>query len=214
MAGSSCFGQDFFRISADVSIKTKGFDGKMMLVVGKVYYDKNEKKTVYAMRFPYKEYWVQQDTILYKIVNDTVKSTSNVSVMDGSNLYQILLNQKLGDFGLGQGMFDVIDIWESGDLVITTLKPKPPADQVLSKIVLENSNTFITKITVFDKKDQPVMIQSFTKYENIKGLNIPLEMVKVMINNNQTSTELMKLSNIKLNDFENNSFYNYPIPAQ
>ena len=41
--------QQFFRIRADVSVKTKLSTGEQNLTMGKIYYDRNEKKIVYVL---------------------------------------------------------------------------------------------------------------------------------------------------------------------
>jgi hypothetical protein len=44
--------QEYYRLSADFTVKIKNADGQKNLTKGKVYYDKNYKNLIYDISFP------------------------------------------------------------------------------------------------------------------------------------------------------------------
>ena len=69
------FGQFFFRIEGEISVKEKG-QFKSQLSIGKFYYDLNYRKIVYDLSFPEKQTLVIKDTLIFNFVNDIPRTRS------------------------------------------------------------------------------------------------------------------------------------------
>ncbi|EPR65931.1 hypothetical protein [Cyclobacterium qasimii] len=104
------FGQQFFRISADFSIKEKISDGTSKLIIGKVFYDLSAEKIIYDISFPEPETWVLQDTTLYRFQSNELLSETSSFIIPNSSFFHYTLSGQLADFGLKNSGYTIIDV--------------------------------------------------------------------------------------------------------
>jgi len=203
----------FYRISTDFIIKAKAPTGEQQLTVGKLYYDKNIKQIVYHISFPEKEIWVQQDTVLYKIVNSKVISRQRIPSGIEFSIYNLVLNGNLADYGLKKTKFKIKKVEKEDGNVISTWEPPASLKKYMGDILLSNVNQQLNGIIFKNITGEIVVRQFFKNYTNVKGLSFPKEIVKENYVNGQKIYELTEFTNILINDVSVENTYNYKIPA-
>lgn len=205
--------QDFFRIRADFSIKAKLHTGKSQLTMGTVYYDKNLKIIIYKTSFPGIETWVVKDTLLYKIENNKIINKTVVPFIAEFSIFHLSLNGNLSDYGLKKSCFTIDNVEKQNDMVITTWIPPVKYHEVISKILVSNKNKHLFGIVFLNGLKKLVSKHFFKKYQNISGLEFPTEIVKISYTSDgQENYEMTTYRNIVVNDFMDDSVYNFKIP--
>ncbi len=207
------YAQQSFRIKADFSIKEKKIDGTDQLIMGTVYYDKNTKKIVYDVAFPEPEVWVISDTTLYKFVSDSLQSKQTVPPISESSLFHLLLTGELKDFGLKKAGFTIAEVEQDKNLVIATWKSPKELEPVFGKIMTSEKDKKLYGIIMYNKENQLVGKQVFRKYELVKGLSVPQEVLQISYDP-KTKTENMKLTNFKnvvVNELDISEMYDFNI---
>jgi hypothetical protein len=204
------YGQTYFRIEADVSMKTKPTGEKGQLILGRVYYDRTHKKMVYNIRFPENEVWVIQDTAAYTFRDNALVRTDKLNPFIESTIFHKCLEGKLSDFGLRDTYYKVSKVEKQEDLVVTTWEP--PANFIFKGSVLTSSkNNLLHGVVVMNEEGSVLSKQIFREYQLVSGLRIPTELVQVVFINEQEVYQTITLSNIKINNVSNEDFYNHPI---
>ncbi len=99
--------QPFYRISADFSIKSTQIDNSKQLIIGTVFYDINEKQIIYDIIFPKKEIWVFEDTLTYKIVNDTIKEIIKSPNIIETTIFHLALSGQMAYYGFKKTDYNV-----------------------------------------------------------------------------------------------------------
>jgi len=206
------FAQDFFRIKADFSIKTKLPDGKQYLTMGTVYYDKTVRTTVYQIRFPEKEIWVNKDTNMYKIIDNKIISRQSVPAVIEFSIFHLTLNGNLADYGLKKTSFTIEKTEKDKGMVITTWKPPANFAKRLGKIMVSNQDKKLQGIIFFNPAGTIISKQFFKKYFNSNGLEFPSEIVQINYTNGKEGYELTTYSKILVNDLNEENIYNYRLP--
>ena len=205
--------QDHFRMSAEFTIKSKSPDGTQHLTIGDVYYDKNIKKIVFDVRFPQKETWVQQDTILYKIKNGGLMSKSSSINISEFTIFSMVLNGKLSDYGLKDSKFVLTNVEKEGDNIISTWEPPQAYKKFMGKVMIMKNDDNITGVIFFDKDGYIISRQFFRKYENIKGMSFPTEVIVEKNINGEKFYDITTYENVKVDDYKNEDKYDYKIPT-
>ena len=205
--------QEHYRMSADYTIKGKSPDGTQHLTIGTVYYDKNIKKIVFDVRFPQKETWVQQDTVLYKIKNGHLISKSNSLNISDFTIFSMALNGKLSDYGLKDSQFILSNVEKEGNNVISTWEPPTGYKNFMGKIMIMKNNDNITGVIFFNKDNIIISRQFFRKYKMINGMSFPTEIIIEKIINGEKFYEITTYENIKVDDYQNEDKYDYKIPT-
>ncbi len=116
------FAQDYFRITADFSVKVKKSDGQLNLTRGKVFYDKNYKQLIYDITFPKIETWVIKDTNLVKIRQDTIFGRQSIPSINEFTIFHLALNSNLNDFGLKNSVYQINKVEKKNGLVLSYWK--------------------------------------------------------------------------------------------
>lgn len=204
------YGQSFFRIEADVSMKTKPIDEKGRLVLGRVYYDRTHKKMVYDIRFPEREVWVMQDTLAYTFRDNELVLTDRINPFIESTVFHKCLDGSLSHYGLRGTYYAVTNVERQGNMVITTWEP--PKDFVLGgKVLTSTMDNLLHGVVIIDDEGEVLSRQIFKDYKLVSGLKVPTEMIQVMYIYGQEVYQTISLSNILINNMGNESFYNHPV---
>ncbi len=206
------FSQIHTRIESDVSLKETFTDGSQKLTLGKVYYDKSNKQIVYDIFFPDKEVIVITDSFVYRIKENKVISKTNSNNILQMSVFNLAINGDLPYYGLKNSPYQIIDIENDENQVITTWKLPATYSQNLGKMALSQIDKKLNGLITFDSEDKIVSKQFFEAYVNVSGLDFPTKIVQFMYNNNQEEIKLTNYSNILINNMKSEKFYNYTIP--
>ncbi len=211
----SLFGQYYFRVKADFSIKEKNAEGQQQLVLGKVYFDKNTDKLIYDIAFPERETWVIHDTMLYKFGPDkNVLEKKAVPNFSSHSFFSLLLANKLKTFGLeDQNNYSISDVETDQNLVITTWSPGAQLKKVFGDVLVAQRNKQLTGLVIKNAEGRVVSKQNFDVYEIVSGLHCPTELTQVNFISDGTKTyKVTNFENIVIDDLEEDAMYDYLLP--
>lgn len=206
---------DFYRIRADVSIKEKSTDGKSNLTMGQVYFDKLHKKIVYNIVFPEKEIWIFKDTLMYNIKNQKVEKKPLMPGFVDFSIFNLALGNKLKDYGLKNSMYVLKETVKEENMVITTWVPKKEFEKALGEIKISVVDNKLYGVVFFNHQKVMIGKQIFSNYIVIKGLEFPCEILNFSyLQNGGEIHQLTTFKNIKVNDWTEDTFYNYAVPRK
>lgn len=211
---SLSYGQQFYNINADFSIKEKLPNGKYSLTIGTAYYNKNFKKLIYKTTFPNKEWMVFYDTTVFRFDEKRVLITKSRSFMPIENtIFHLALNNQLSTFGLsGNPVFKLEKTVKEGDLVIATWAPQTQFAKKMGKILVSTKNKLLYGVVIM-KPDGTVASKFFYKgFKNYSGLFFPEEVVTIIYNKGKENYQITTFKNILINAKGNNDIYNFSIP--
>jgi len=215
------FGQEFYRMKADVSIKDKLSTGAYRLTVGKVYYDKPSLKLVYKLNFPQEEIIIIKDTTLHKIGKDgALISSQNVMVMNEFSIFHLSLSGKLADYGINSGksngIYKVSKVEKEADgrIVTTWSVTEKRLTKILGKIKMANINKRLDAIAFYDIQDKLLSQQFFKDYTNVKGVEFPRQVTQISYNSDGSQNiQQTTYKNITIDADGEDNMYTYPIPV-
>lgn len=210
LINTTAFGQSFFRIECDISIKTKTVGGSGQLTLGKVYYDKNIQKLVYCIHFPENEVWVVKDSVAYTFKNNLLYQKDKINPFVQTTVFHKSLEGKFNDYGLKGSIYSIEKVEKDSNMVITTWKP-PSNAMYLGKIITSTVNNNLYGVVIKNKVDVIVSKQVYKKYSVFKGIKFPTEIIQVMYKGTQEVYQVITLSNVIVNSLQNENYYNYPI---
>ncbi len=203
-------GQHFFRMKADITIKEK-FDGdKSSLTIGKVYYDKNIKKIVYVNKFPENETWVIKDTMLVKLSDGKLKSSSLLPFSPQFTIFHMSLNGSLKNYGLDDTNFEIVDIEKGDGMVITTWRSKGSS---MGKVVISQKDKKLFGVAFFNSKDELMGKQFFKDYQSVKGFEFPSEIVEIYNSDKGENYKVTTYKNIIVDEAGEDYIYDCYIPS-
>lgn len=210
------YSQHFYRLKADFSIKSKNYDGKAQLTMGKVFYDKTHKKIVYKITFPEKETWLSVDSLLYKIVaneqGEPQVFKQKIPGIAEFSIFHLAMNGQLSDFGLKKSNFRIEKVEREDNKVITTWLPPARYTSKMGKIMIANEQKKITGIIFFDTQNKILSKQFFNKYQNFDGLVFPTEIIQITYINGNKNRQITTYRNIAVNETGNDKIYNFKLP--
>lgn len=203
----------FYRVRADFSIKEKSTEGKSSLTMGQVYYDKLKKKLMYNILFPEKEMWLFKDTLQYKIKPSGVEKKPLLPGFIDFSIFNLALNNNLKDYGLKKTMFSLKEVTKDQDMVISTWVPKKEYEKVLGEVKISIVKNRLNGVIFYGPDRKIIGKQIFSNYVSIKGFEFPAEILHIAyLKNGQEIHQLTTFKNIKVNDWNEASFYDYPVP--
>jgi hypothetical protein len=204
--------QFFYRIECDISIKKKIQAGEGVLILGRVFYDKNIGKMVYDIRFPEKEIWVIKDTTLTIQKGETIDQIRSIDAYNESTIFHKILEGKLNNYGLEGTIYSIKNVTKDGEMVITTWAPASSRLN-LGQIFTSTVNGELHGVVFQNMEGEVIARQLFRNYTLVRGLRIPTEIVQVFYKPEGEEYQVFSLSNIRINNPENESKYNYTISA-
>lgn len=202
--------QQNFRFKADFSIKEKKVDGKDQLIIGTVYFDNTQNRTVYDVSFPEKQVWVIEDTLMSTYQDGALLKTKTIPNISEYSLFGLLLSGKLNDYGLKDSpMFKVGDIEKSSDMLITTYEPLEKYAEAFGKVMLSQKNKKINGLIVFNPEGKQLSKQLFKNYVMVAGLNIPQELLQILYVDGEEFYKITTFKNVLINDMSSDIMYDY-----
>ncbi len=209
LLSGSIFSQENFRIRSDFSTKEKFPDGKMRLTMGTVYYDKNTGKLVYDVSFPQKETWVFVDTTCYMFKQDSlVKKTIN-PFFQKTSIFHFALTNNLVNFGLSDIVYDITNVKKQDELIIITWTPKEKFKDNFGKIITSKKDNKLYGVVIYNKEEKIVSKQLFEEYIRVENIDFPTKITQILYTPKGESYQLTNYKNLKINETQNNLFYNY-----
>lgn len=206
-------GQQFFRISADFSIKEKADNGAVNLTVGKVYYDKNQKKIIYRVSFPQKGEWVIYDTLTYEFKDNNLVKTSKSLALAEFSVFHLALSGTLDNFGLRESPFLLEKIEKEDSLLLATWIARDEKLRLaMGKVIISKKDRKLNGIAFFKPDGTLAGRQLFRKYINHKGLDFPTEIIQFQKTPKGEAKQITTFSKIVVNEAGNNALYQYKLP--
>jgi len=205
---------EFFRFRSDFSIKEKetGKD-QGRLITGTIFYDKNLQKTVYNIRFPEPEQWLVRDTFMYRMKADSLISQNIVAPVGEFSIFNMILSQQLNDFGLAKVGYTPNDVQQDGNQVISRWLPPEPLKTYLGPVTMSLENKRLIAAAFYDPEQKLVSKFYFQDYSLQNGLPVPGKIYQIFYREAGEFVRIMTLKNILINQVDENSTYNFSIPA-
>ena len=205
------FGQHFFRIQGDITVKEKS-EFQSQLTIGKFYYDKNIGKVVYDISFPEKQILVSKDTVLYHFIGGVLKSKTRAFNMAQFSIFNLSLNNQLTNYGFEESFYSIENVRKEGELVITTWMPEKNKRNYFGKVLISTKNKRLHGIVFYNVRGEIAGKQFFEDYTVIKGLPFPMKIVRINYVGEIETYQITTFENIQLNNLDETYFYNYPLP--
>jgi hypothetical protein len=214
------FGQTFYRLKSDFTIKEKLVDGSYRLTMGKVYYDKINKKIVYKLTFPKRETHVIQDTLIYTIdQNNKIINKVKSGLIPEFTIFHLVLTGKLTNYGLKpkedeKPLYKIAKVEKQGNGILSTWTPtESQFKKMFGEIKMFNVNKSLEVLLVYDPKKKLKSRQFFKKYENINGILMPTEVTNISYGENGSQNiQLTTYKNIKIDQNNEDEIYRYKLP--
>ena len=202
--------QDFFRFKADFSIKKINADSTVQLTVGIIYFDKTENKTVYNVKYPEKQIWVLQDTILQKYEeNKLIDSVLIPEFAENHSIFSMAFDNTLQNFGLENFGFVLNNTKTENSTILAEWIPEKETENKIKKILL-SKNRNLNAVIVYSAENKIISKIFLEEYQNIKGIEFPCRILRINYFSDKKYFEKTEFSNIIINDFENDTYYNFP----
>jgi hypothetical protein len=204
--------QHYFRVAAEMTIKSKTSSGDQAIAIGNVYFDRNIKRVVYKIRFPEEVTWLTTDSMTYIIKNDSVVSRDFSFGMAQFSIFNLALNNELPDFGLKNSSYSIETVERDDELVITTWAPGDDMRDEMGRIKVATRNKKLFGVVFLDTDGNPLRKQFFEDYLSASGLAFPGKIVEIGFDDGNESYQVINFKNIIIDELENNGFYNYSLP--
>jgi hypothetical protein len=204
----SANGQEYFRISADFTVKVKKSDGTLNLTKGKVYYDKNFSELIYDVSFPQKEKWVLNDTILTKIRKDTLFEKITIPSINKFTIFHLALNSSLNDFGLKNSIYKISKVEKKNDLVLSYWKIPEQASTVLDHVIVAKKDNRLESVIMMGDKLNVISRQFFKEYIKISAFEFPQQIIQIIYSEDgKENYQITEFKNIKVNELKKDRLY-------
>lgn len=208
------FGQKdfYYRVRADFSVKEKSSDGRNSLTMGKVYYDKARKRIVYNVLFPEKEMWLFTDSVMYVIKGNNREKKPIVAGYIDFSVFNLSLNNKLKDYGLKNSIYSLKEVTRDEDLVISLWEPHKEYAKLVGNIRVAVKDNRLYGVLVYDASNKLIGRQVFSEYTKIGSFEFPTEIINITyLENGEEVTQITTYSNVKVNNWDEDYFYNYNV---
>ncbi len=207
-----CFSQIHSRVSADFSIKERFTDASQRLTMGKVYFDKNQNQILYHVSFPDEKFILVRDTLIAEIKNQQVISRSPSRNVVSFSVFNLAVNGRLPYYGIKKTAFELQDVKKEGEQVISTWRMPPEIVKDQGDLVLSLKNGNLQGLVTLKPDGSVFSKQLFEEYTNVNGLAFPGKVVQFMYKPAGGEVKITTYKNIKVNDFEDNTYYHYRLP--
>ena len=205
--------QQYFRISGEMTIKSKNAAGEQAITMGKVFYDRNVRQIIYRISFPEPETWVTTDSLTYRIIGDSIVS-KNISVgMAEFSVFHLALNSHLPNFGLKNSNYVIESVEQDGENVVTTWSPPVKMLDRMGKILVSTNDKKLFGVIFLSVEGEVLRKQFFEEYITIAGMAFPGKIVEIGYQFGRENYQVSNFRNLKLDDLENNSNYHYLLPG-
>lgn len=204
----------YYRVRADFSIKEKSTDGRSSLTMGQVFFDRMNKKIVYKILFPEKETWLFQDTLMYKILDDTIEKKSLLPGYVDFSIFNLALNNNLKDYGLKKTIYSVKSVVKEENMVISTWIPQKEYEKTLGEVKMSVVDNKLYGVVFYNPKKMMIGKQIFNNYIKIRSFEFPTEILNFSyLENGQEIHQMTTYKNIKVNNWDE-ATYSFTLPGK
>lgn len=204
----------YYRVRAEFSVKEKSSDGRSSLTMGKVYYDKARQRIVYDVLFPEKEIWLFTDSVMYTIKDDIAKKQPIVKGYIDFSIFNLSLNNNLKDYGLKNSIYELNKVEKDEDMVISEWTPKKEYAKIIGDVKVSIRGNQLYGVLVYDVNKKLIGKQIFSDYIKIGGFEFPGEIINfTYLENGEEITQITNYKNVKINNWDEDYFYNYNVSA-
>ena len=202
-------GQQFFRVRADVTIKTKLTTGEQNLTVGRIFYDRNERQILYDISFPEKELIITADTVTYRIKDDKIVHRMYSPSLVDFSIFHLALSSNLPNYGLTRTQYTIEEVSKEAEMVITTWSPPIGLSDELGKIMMSVMDKKLQGVIFFDPEGNISRKQLFENYITKNGLIFPGKIVEISYTEEGENYQVMNFKNLTIDELENSNMYSY-----
>jgi len=204
----------YYRVRADFSIKENCTDGKSSLTIGQVYFDRMKKKIVYNLRFPEKEIWVFQDSLMYKIQKGTIEKKPLMPGFIEFSIFNLALNNNLKDYGLNKSIYSVKSVMKEDSMVISIWIPQKQYEKAYGEVKISVIDNKLYGVIFYNPKKRIIGKQIFSGYTRINSFEFPTEILNfTYLENGSEIHQMTTYKNIKVNNWDED-FYNFVLPRK
>lgn len=205
---------EYYRYKSEFSIKEKeaGQD-QGRLIMGTVYFDKNQHKTLYNIRFPEPEQWLIRDTLLYRKKADTLVAQQVVPPVGEFSIFNLILSQQLQDFGLAKMGYTPGTVQQDGEQVISSWLPPEKLKAYLGEVSIAQENKRLVAVAFYDKAQKLGSKFYFKDYSIEGGLPVPGKIYQIFYRETGEFIRIMTLKNILINQTDEDILYDFVVPA-
>jgi len=203
-----------YRLVADYTIKEIGAGESKSLTIGKVFFDSNFKKLVYKISFPEPETWVITDSVTYQIVDGVcIKKIKNNFPLNFT-IFSLCLNGNLENYGLDTpgSFYELSSVDKENDMILSTWLPIGKAKKIFGKVITSTKKKRLFGMAFFNSLDELVQKKVFNKYETIKSVQFPVEILEINYTSSGPLKKITTYRNVIINQEGYDEMYNYPIP--
>jgi hypothetical protein len=205
------FGQQYFRVSADYTVKKKNPDSTFQLSKGRVYYDDIVGKLTYIGRFPERETYVIQDTNMYQFAGDKFVGRSASGVMPKTTVFALILNQSINNYGMENSNYEMTNVEEDNEMTISTWMPPKQFRKQLGKIVIANKSNLLYGVVFYNGEGRMLSKQFYEDYYNVDGIDFPTKIVQFFYTETSEFYQVTTYSNFIVDEKDNDNIYDYPV---
>lgn len=204
----NCYGQDYFRIKADFTVKISINDSTKSLTKGIVYYDKNIKDLIYDISFPKIEKWISKDTSLYKVKNDSLYQRVTIPSINEFTVFHLALNAGLNDFGLKNSIYKINKVEKKENLVLSYYNIPEKVSIPIAQVVIAKRDNRLESVIMVGKDQKILSKQFFRNYIKIDAFEFPQQIIQVLYTGSRVENyQVTDFRNIKINDMTNINLY-------
>ena len=205
------YAQEFYRFSADYSIKQSEVNGREVLKLGKVFYDINEKQIVMKNGFPIREIIVFNDTSVYQIRNNKVFNKSKIIAPIQFSIFHLALKEKLLNYGLDKAGYKLDTVKIDKGLVISIWNPPTKYQNIFGNVIVSTKEKQLFGIAFLNPSGKVVSKHLYRYYTQIKGFSFPTKVIRIKYSNGEEIFETTTYNKIKVNSTTDNEYYGYKI---
>ena len=202
----------YFRIEADFSIKEKT-EGTSSLSLGHVFYDINTATIIYDIKFPEKERILITDSLIIRIKNNRIVSSTKSSNLVSFSIFNLALSGNFLNYGLMKTNYKISNIEKEKESVISTWTPPKNMASKKGKIMLCQKNNSLNGIVSFAPDGKIISKQFFEEYQTFQNIRFPQKVVQIFYYDKSEGIKITTFKNVLLNNLNNNEIYNYRLPA-
>ena len=203
--------QHSYRFTSEITLKAKSKTGEFQYTKGVVHYNLKNKKLLFNITFPQKEFYLSVDTLIYKFQNNKLLSVQNNPIKPEFSIFQFILNNDLSDFGLKNSSFSISNIEKNNGLIITKWSPPAIVNFPIGNILISTKDKRLQSVLIYNKKGILLSRQIYKDYNMVNGVGIPSEILSVSYLGNEKSYQVMKISHALINEQGNDADYDFQV---
>jgi len=152
---------------------------------------------------------------MYKIVGKDVSRNPLIPGFIDFSIFNLALNNNLKNYGLQKSVYTMKKVEKDEDLVISTWEPKKEVEKNIGILKIAVGENKLSGIIFYDPQNKMIGKQLFSEYATIGGFEFPTEIMNYSFRTDGSEIhQLTTYKNIKVNNWDENTYYNYPVPGK